>query len=163
VLGVALNGITSLAGMSWVKLGYPTCGVGNQSGSALQNTINGLHKQGIRVFMLYCQPQPSQLFNTTLLNDAAQAKADAVQCGNEQMKSGKYNDYIPPATFAKFFDLCQNAMHAVNASIPIVLGSLDPHVAGYDRNQMMGQVHYLDQMQYAMNTRVHKNGRWQWR
>jgi hypothetical protein len=165
VMGVALNGTTPLAGISWVKLGYPSCGIGNQNGSALQNTIVGLHRQGINVLLIYCQPVPSQLFNTAWLNDAAQARADAVQCGNEQMKTGKYNNYIPPDKFARFFDLCQGAMHAVNASIPVVLGSLDPLVYPYDRIVMMGQVHYLDQMQFAMNTQVHKNShsQWQWR
>jgi hypothetical protein len=165
VMGVALNGTTPLAGMSWVKLGYPTCGVGNQSGAALRNTITNLHKQGISVLLIYCQPVSSQLFNTTWLNDAAQAGPDAVQCGNEQMKYGKYNNYVPPNKFARFFDLCQNAMHVVNSSIPVILGSLDPHVYPYDRAILMGQVSYLNAMQYAMNTQVHKNNhsQWQWR
>jgi hypothetical protein len=163
VMGVALNGTTPLAGISWVKLGYPTCGVGNQSGAALQNTITKLHKQGISVLLIYCQPVPSQLFNTTWLNDAAHARPGAVQCGNEQMKYGKYNNYVPPDKFARFFDLCQNAMRAVNSSIPIILGSLDPRVYPYDRAILMGQVRYLNAMQYAMNTRVHKNSHWTWR
>lgn len=92
-------------------------------------------------------------------------QTNAVQCGNEQMKYGKYNNYVPPNKFARFFDLCQNAMHAVNASIPIILGSLDPHVYPYDRAILMGQVSYLNAMQYAMNTQVHKNShsQWQWR
>ena len=162
VMGVALNGTTPLAGISWVKLGYPTCGVGNQSGAALQNTITILHKQGISVLLIYCQPVPSQLFNTAWLNDAAHARADAVQCGNEQMKYGKYNNYVPPDKFARFFDLCQNAMHAVNASIPVILGSLDPHVYPYDRGNLMWQVRYLNAMQYAMNTQVHRNSHWTW-
>jgi hypothetical protein len=163
VMGVALNGTTPLAGISWVKLGYPTCGVGNQSGAALQNTINNLHNQGISVLLIYCQPVPAQLFNTAWLNDAAQAGADAVQCGNEQMKYGKYNNYVPPDKFARFFDLCQNTMRSVNSSIPIILGSLDPHVYPYDRGILMQQVYYLNAMQYAMNVIVHKNGRWTWR
>lgn len=163
VMGVAQNGTTPVSGISWVKLGYPTCGVGNQSGAALQNTIAGLHRQSINVLLIYCQPVPSQLFNTTGLKDAAQARADAVQCGNEQMKAGKYNNYVPPDKFARFFDLCQNAMHAVNASIPIILGSLDPHVYPNDRAIIMGQVNYLNAMQNAMNTQVHKNSHWAWR
>ena len=166
VLGVALNSTTRpLAGISWVKIGYPTCGVGNQNGQALQNTIQGLHHQGNKVLLIYCQPLPSQLFNTNWLKDAAQAGADAVQCGNEQMKAGKYNNYVPPDKFARFFDLCQSAMHAVNSSIPVILGSMDPHVAGYDYSQLMAQVYYLNQMQTAMNTQVHKNthSQWQWR
>jgi len=163
VLGVALNGASPIAGMPWVKLAYPTCGAGNPSGADLQNAIQSYHSKGVKVLLIYCQPQPSQLYNTTMLHDAAQARADAVQCGNEQMKNGKYNNYVSPANFAKFFDLCQGAMHTVNSSIPIVLGALDPHVAGYDYNLMMGQVNYLNQMQAAMNTRVHPHGNWAWR
>lgn len=163
VLGVALNGTTPLPGISWVKLGYPTCDKGNQSGAALQNTIANLHKRGISVLLIYCQPVPAQLFNITWLNDAAQAGADAVQCGNEEMKSGKYNNYVPPDKFARFYDLCQNAMRLVNSSISIILGSLDPHVYPNDYGLLMGQVNYLNAMQYAMNTTVHKNGRWTWR
>ena len=163
VMGVALNRTTPLPGISWVKLGYPTCGVGNQSGAALRNTITNLHNQGISVLLIYCQPVPAQLFNTTWLNDAAQAGANAVQCGNEQMKYGKYNNYVPPDKFARFYDLCQNAMRSVNPSISVILGSLDPHVYPNDYGLLMGQVYYLNAVQYAMNTAVHKNGRWTWR
>ena len=163
VMGVALNGTTPVPGITWVKLGYPTCGAGNQSGAALKNTITNLHNQGINVLLIYCQPVPAQLFNTAWLNDAAQAGADAVQCGNEQMKSGKYNNYVPPDKFARFYNLCQNAMRAVNSSVTVILGSLDPHVFPYDYGLLMGQVRYLNAMQYAMNTAVHKNGRWTWR
>lgn len=162
-MGVALNGTTPLPGISWVKLGYPTCGKGNQSGATLRNTISHLHSQGISVLLIYCQPVPAQLFNTTWLNDAAQARADAVQCGNEQMKYGKYNNYVPPDKFARFYDLCQNAMRSVNSSIPAILGSLDPHVYPNDYGLLMSQVIYLNAMQSAMNTIVHKNGRCAWR
>ena len=163
VMGVALNGTTPLPGISWVKLGYPTCGVGNESGPALQNTIAHLHSQGISVLLIYCQPVPSQLYNTTWLNDAAQAGADAVQCGNEQMKEGIYNNYVPPDRFARFFDLCQNTMRSVNPSMPVILGSLDPHVYPYDRGLLMQQVSYLNAMQYFMNARVRRNSHWTWR
>ncbi len=163
VMGVALNGTTPLPGISWVKLGYPTCGKGNQSGAALRNTIAHLHNQGISVLLIYCQPVPAQLFNTSWLNDAAQARANAVQCGNEQMKYGKYNNYVPPDKFARFYDLCQNDMRSVNSSIPVILGSLDPHVYPNDYGLLMGQVNYLNAMQSAMNTVVHKNGHWTWR
>ncbi len=163
VLGIASNATTPVSGIRWVKVGYPTCGAGNLSGAALQSAVRGYHNKGINVLLIYCQPQSAQLFNTTLLHVAAQAGADAVQCGNEQMKSGKFNNYVSPSSFAKFFDLCQGAMHAVNAGIPIVLGSLDPHVAGNDYNLMMGQVHYLDAMQAAMNTQVHPRANWTWR
>jgi len=163
VRGVALNGTTPVPGISWVKLAYATCGSGNQSGTALQKTIAQLHKQGISVVLIYCQPLPSQLLNTTWLNDVAHAGANVVQCGNEQMKSGKYNNYVPPDKFARFYDLCQKTMHTVNSSLPIILGSLDPHVYPDDRGLLLGQVNYLNAMQHAMNTSVHKNGHWTWR
>jgi len=163
VHGVALNALSTPAGIPWVKIAYPTCGAGNLNGSALQKAIQSYHNKGIHVLLIYCQPQPKQLYDTSLLRDAAQARADAVQCGNEQMKSGKYNNYVTPASFARFFDLCQGAMHAVNPAISIVLGALDPHVAGYDYKLMMGQVAYLNQMQTAMNTQVNRHGNWQWR
>ena len=163
-LGIAVNVPSHLPGMPWVKLGYPTCGQGDQSGSSLKNTIQSYHNQGMSVLLIVCQPNPSQLFNTGILNDAAQGRADAVQCGNEEMKYDPgYTNYVAPNKFARFFDLCQSAMHRVNPSIPILLGAMDPHVAHYDTALLLGQVHYLDEMQTAMNTQVHPGGHWSWR
>jgi hypothetical protein len=74
-----------------------------------------------------------------------------------------YNIFIPPQQFAAFYDRCQDAVHAVKASAMIVLGSLDPHVARYDIQQLQSEVYYLNAMQVAMNTRVQKGGHWTWR
>ena len=163
VLGVATNAPSSLPGISWVRIGYITCGAGSLSGSKLKSTIQAYHRHGVHVLLTICQPRPSQLLNTKPLKDAAQGHADAVQCGNEEMKGGKYNIYIPPQQFAAFFDLCQRTVHKVNPSTTILLGSLDPHVARYDLKLLLGEVQYLDKMQQAMNSRVHKGGHWSWR
>src|SRR5579864_7487233 len=39
VLGVATNAPSSLPGISWVRIGYITCGAGSLSGSKLKSTI----------------------------------------------------------------------------------------------------------------------------
>jgi hypothetical protein len=138
--------------------------VGTTKGAALKNTIAQFHSQGVRVMLSLCQwATDSRLYDMSIMNDAAQGGADAVQCGNEQMKAGQYNRYVPPAIFAKFFDLCGQAMHAVRPGIPIIIGSLDPHVGGIDYYPLVQQAGYLDQMQYAMNTSVHPGGHWSWR
>ena len=54
-------------------------------------------------------------------------------------------------------------MHAVQPNIPVILGSLDPHVGWIDYGQLQQQVRYLDAMQSAMNTSVHPGGHWSWR
>ena len=97
------------------------------------------------------------------MNDAAQGGADAVQCGNEQMKAGRYNSYIPPAIFARFFYLCQRAIHLVRPEVPAIIGATDPQVGGTDYGPLYGQVGYLNSMQYYMNTSVLNNGNWNWR
>ena len=104
-----------------------------------------------------------RLFDMKILNDVAQGAADAVQCGNEEMKSGRYNRGVPPAIFAKFFDLCQQAVHAVRPEIPVIIGSNDPHVGGIDYTPLVQEVDYFNAMQYAMNTSVHPGGNWNWR
>ena len=163
VLGVVADTQTPFKGIPWVRVSYATC-VGTSKGAALKNTIAQFHSQGVRVMLSLCQwATDSRLFDMSIINDAAQGGADAVQCGNEQMKAGQYNRYVPPAIFAKFFDLCGQAMHAVRPGIPIIIGSLDPHVGGIDYQPLLDQVHYLDQMQDAMNTSVHPGGHWSWR
>ena len=91
----------------------------------------------------------SRLFDMSIMNDAAQGGADAVQCGNEQMKAGQYNRYVPPAIFAKFFDLCGQAMHSVRLGFRSLLVPLDPHVGGIDYYPLVQQAGYLNQMQYC--------------
>ncbi len=163
VLGVVADTQTPFKGIPWVRVSYATC-VGSTKGAALKNTIAQFHSQGVRVMLSLCQwATDSRLFNTSIMNDAAQGGADAVQCGNEQMKAGQYNRYVPPNIFAKFFDLCGQAMHAVRPGIPIIIGSLDPHVGGIDYYPLVQQASYLDSMQYAMNTAVHPGGHWSWR
>jgi len=119
---------------------------------------------GVRVLLSVCQWAPdTRLYNTSMLNDAAQGGADAVQCGNEQMKYGLYNMYVDPGIFAKFFDLCQRAVHAVRPQIPVIIGSMDPQVGGIDYGPLYNQLDYLNSMEYAMNTSVHPGGSWHWR
>ena len=164
VLGIVADTQQPFVGLPWVRVGYGTCFDKSMEGTLLKTTISQFHSQGVRVLLSLCQwATDSQLFNTSILHDAAQGEADAVQCGNEQMKSGSYNRYVPPAIFAKFFDMCQQAMHAVRPEIPIILGALDPHVGGVDFSPLLQQVHYLNAMQDAMNTSVHPGGHWNWR
>ena len=164
ILGVVADAQVPFNGIPWVRLSYDTCYNNITKGNVLKMTVAQFHRQGVRVMLSVCQwATDSRLYDTTILNDAAQGGADAVQCGNEQMKAGQYNSYVPPAIFAKFFDMCGQAMHAVRPGIPIILGALDPHVGGIDYQPLLDQVHYLDPMQQAMNTSVHPGGHWQWR
>jgi hypothetical protein len=162
-LGIVADSQHPFTGIPWVRLGYKTC-FGNTQGQGLKNTVNFFHSRGVRVMLSVCQwATDSRLFNTSILNDAAQGGADAVQCGNEQMKPGQYTSYVPPAIFARFFDMCQRAMHAVRPEIPIILGAMDPQVGGVDYNPLYQQASYLNSMQYYMNTSVHPGGNWNWR
>jgi hypothetical protein len=164
-LGIAGNATSSSSfpGIPWVRLGYPTCGSKNLSGQVLKDTISSYHGQGMRVLLTYCQTSGASLFATNPLNDVAQAGADAVQCGNEQMKQSATTTYVTPERFARFFDLCQGAVHAVGPGIPVILGAMDPLVVPDDDAKLMNQVHYLDAMQSAMNSSVHPGGNWNWR
>ncbi|HVB24019.1 MAG TPA: hypothetical protein VNG51_18930 [Ktedonobacteraceae bacterium] len=163
ILGIDGKPTINYPGISWIRLGYPTCGNSSNSGKKLQANIEQYHAQGIRVMLTFCQSSTGAgLFDTQQLNDAAQGGADAVQCGNEQMKQNAATMYIAPADFAKFYDLCESAMHAVNPNIPVILGSLDPQLAGTNYQQMQSQIDYLNQMQQAMNTQVHPGGHWDW-
>jgi predicted small secreted protein len=166
VLGIQGNPHISYPGIPWVRLSYPTCGSGSLRGPVgqiLKNTIQSYHNQGIHVMLTYCQTAGGSLFDTNRLNDAALGGADAVQCGNEQMKQSSATTYVTPERFAKLFDLCQSAMHVVRPGIPIILGAMDPLVVADDNAKLTNQVHYLDAMQSAMNTSVHPGGTWNWR
>ncbi|HTK08941.1 MAG TPA: hypothetical protein VL485_17360 [Ktedonobacteraceae bacterium] len=165
ILGIEGTPGTSYNGIHWVRLGYPTCGWGNLKGSVLQQTIQTYHQQGIRVLLTVCQKRnDDSLFNQALFDDVAQGHADAVQCGNEQMKQDASVAflYIPPDRFAKFYDMCERTVHKARADTPVLLGSLDPHVGGIDYQPLVDQASYLDQMQAAMNTSVHPGGHWDW-
>ena len=165
VLGIQGDPRVSYTGIPWVRLSYPTCGSGNLKGSVLWQTIQQYHEQGVHVMLTICQwSSGPRLFDPAPLKDAAQSWPDAVQCGNEQMKyDPPATMYIAPAAFARFYDACKNAMHAVRPGIPIILGSLDPHVGGVDYAPLYDQIGYLNAMQYAMNTSVHPGGHWSWR
>src|SRR5215467_14901112 len=153
----------SYPGIPWVRLSYPTCVTSNLSGQVLKDTINSYHTQGMRVLLTYCQTNGASLFDMNGFNDVAQAGADAVQCGNEQMKQSATTLYVTPDRFARFFDLCQSAIRAVQPGMPIILGAMDPLVVPYDDAKLENQVHYLDDMQAAMNSSVHAGGNWDWR
>ncbi len=151
-------------GLSWVRIGYPTCGRG-PSGSALKNAIQSLHAQGVHVLLTTCQAASSgpRLLNTQQLDDVAQSGADAIQCGNEEMKNDIHTTYVSPLNFARYYDLCQRAVHAIRPNVPTIMGALDPLVGGVDYAGLYYQVGYLEQMQAAMNSTVHPGGNWQWR
>lgn len=154
-----------LQGISWERLGYPTCGSGNVTGDVLKSAIRDYHHRGYHVLLITCQPAASGplLYNTQQLDDVAQSGADAVQCGNEEMKMNYFTTYVPPANFARYFDLCARAVHAVQPNVPVLLGALDPQVGGVDYQGLYNQVNYLNAMQTAMNTQVHPGGNWTWR
>ena len=150
-------------GIPWVRLSYPSCVASDLQGQVLKDTIKAYHAQNMGVLLTYCQTNGASLFDMNAVNDVAQAEADAVQCGNEQMKQSAATTYVTPDRFARFFDLCESAVRAQNPTIPVILGAMDPLVVPDDNDKLMNQVHYLDQMQTAMNTSVHPGGSWSWR
>jgi hypothetical protein len=164
VLGIVADAITPFKGIPWVRISYVTCISTGPHGQGLKATIAMFHRLGVRVMLTICQwANDARLYDTTYMNDVARAGADAVQCGNEQMKIGRYNLGVPPGVFAKFYDLCQQAVRAVRPEIPVIIGSNDPHVGGIDYAPLVQEVGYFNAMQYAMNTSVHPGGNWTWR
>jgi len=165
VLGIQGDATTinTFPGIPWVRLGYPTCVASDLSSQVLKDTIASYHAQGMHVLLTYCQVSGDGLFDITRLNDVAQSGADAVQCGNEQMKQSATTLYVAPDRFARFFDLCQSTIHALHPALPVILGAMDPLVVPDDNAKLMDQVHYLDAMQSAMNSSVHPGGSWNWR
>jgi len=164
VLGIVADTENAFSDIPWVRVSYVTCISSGPSGDGLKTTVAQFHRLGVRVMVSLCQwGNDTRLYDMKYMNDVAQAGADAVQCGNEQMKSGKFNTGVPPAIFAKFFDLCEQAMHAVRPEVPIIIGSNDPRVGGIDFQGLANQAHYLDEMQSAMNSSVHPGGHWNWR
>src|SRR5256885_13737464 len=94
VLGIVADTKSPFAGIPWVRLGYGTCFGNVMKGELSKTTIAQFHRQGVRVMLSLCQwASDKQLFDARILNDVAQGGADAVQCGNEQMKSGSANRY----------------------------------------------------------------------
>lgn len=161
VLGIDSGPPSLYPGITWTRISYTTCG-SSPTGDALKRAIQLDHLQGVHVLLLLCQ-QPSHLFNMQPINDVAQSGADAVECGNEQMKHNTYSTYVSPESFAQYFDLCERTVHAAHPGIPVLLGSLDPHVGGIDYEPLAEQVGYLNEMEYAMNTSVHPGAHWSWR
>ncbi|HKF35356.1 MAG TPA: hypothetical protein VKB35_00520, partial [Ktedonobacteraceae bacterium] len=163
IRGIESNLTATYANIPWVRYGYQSCGGNKLSGDALRGAIATEHSRGIRVLITTCQSNGASLYNTAPLNDIAQSRADAVQCGNEEMKYDPgFTTYVPPENFARYFDLCERTMHAVSPDMPVLLGSLDPLVAGADFQKMVNQVAYLNTMQAAMNSSVHPGGHWSW-
>ncbi len=163
VLGVESNLSTAYSGIHWVRFGYRTCVANKLYGDSLKTAIAYEHSVGVRVLVTTCQTAGPSLYNIKTLQDVADSGADAVQCGNEEMKYDPGNTtYVPPADFAKYFDLCKRTMHAVRPDMPVLLGSLDPHVGGIDYQPLVNQVNYLNAMQSAMNSIVHPGGHWNW-
>lgn len=154
-----------LDGISWVRVSYPSCGGGGLAGTDLQKAVAGFHSHNLHVLLIICQAAASgqNLFNIQQFNDVAQANADAVQCGNEQMKYDTQTRYVTPQDFAQFYDLCSSTVHKLQPNVPVLMGALDPHVGGIDVMPLYRQVSYLNQMQAAMNSTVHPGGNWQWR
>ncbi len=148
-------------GIYWFRVSYPTCGWGDLKGQKLKDTLQRYHREGLRVLLVVCQVKN---VDSVDWNTIAHAYPDAVQCGNEEMKQDPAVAflYTPPEQFARFYDRCERSIHAVNPQTPVLLGSLDPHVAGPDYQLMVGQVNYLDQMQNAMNTAVRPGTGWNW-
>ena len=89
VLGIVADAISPFKSIPWVRVSYVTCIKSGPSGTGLKTTIAKFHSIGVRVMLSVCQwARDARLYNTKYLNDAAQGGADAVQCGNEQMKFG---------------------------------------------------------------------------
>jgi hypothetical protein len=164
ILGVESNLLTKYTDIPWVRYGYPTCGVNTLSGDALKTWITIRHSEGVHILITTCQANGASLFDPKPLQAVVESGADAVQCGNEQIKYDPGNtSYVPPAQFARYFDLCEHTVHAMRPDIPVLLGSLDPKVGGIDFQGLANQVNYLNAMQAAMNSYVHPGGHWSWR
>src|SRR5205085_949786 len=103
VLGVESNLTTTYKDIPWIRFGYPTCGANTLSGNALKTAIANEHSQGVNVLLTTCQTKGASLFNTKTLQDVADSGANAVQCGNEQMKYDPGNtSYVASTDFARY-------------------------------------------------------------
>nr|BBH94633.1 hypothetical protein KTA_28320 [Thermogemmatispora argillosa] len=164
ILGVEGRIAAAAGGISWVRLGAHSCGAAGLQGTALKQAIASMHAAGFHVLLTLCQPSagPPRLYDPNIIQDAASAGADAVQCGNEQMKLDAWTTYVTPERFARFYDLCAQAVHTYDPGAKVILGSVDPLVVPNDYSKLMGRVAYLNEMQTAMNTLVHPGGHWDW-
>lgn len=162
IRGIDSGPPSSYPGITWTRLSYQTCG-SRLANDTLKKAVQFNHSQGVHVLLLLCQRPGQNLLDMQQFNDVAAVHADAVACGNEQMKHNTYPTYLSPADYASFFDLCEKTIHAASPGIPVLLGSLDPQVGGIDILPLQAQVQYLDTMEAAMNTVVHSGGHWSWR
>lgn len=165
VLGVEGRTAAAAGGIAWVRLGDHSCGAAGLQGSALKNAVASMHAAGFHVLLTLCQPSagPPRLYDANIIQDAALAGADAIQCGNEQMKLDAWTTYVTPERFARFYDLCAQAVQTYDPGAKVILGSVDPLVVPDDYGKLMTRVAYLNEMQTAMNTLVHPGGHWSWR
>lgn len=145
VLGIDSTPTEHFPGIPWIRLGYPTCGWGNLTGSTLRNTVAAFHSQGVHILLITCQAASSgpRLLNAQQLADVAQSGADAIQCGNEEMKADSQTTYVTPVDFARYYDLCVREVHAVQPNVPVIMGALDPHVGGVDYGPLYYQLGYI--------------------
>lgn len=150
-------------GINWFRLSHPSCGWGDLQGQKLKDAIQHYHQKDIRVLFVICQASNRDV-NDIKFDEIAQAYPDAVQCGNEQMKQDASVAFLysPPDKYADFYHRCEGAIRKVNPKAHVLMGSLDPHVAGPDYAKMVGQVSYLDQMQSTMNA-LRPGSNWEWR
>src|SRR5262249_39887230 len=86
ILGVESNILTKYSNIPWVRYGYPTCGGNSLSGDALKTWINVRHSEGVHILITTCQANNSSLLDQKPIQALVESGADAVQCGNEQMK-----------------------------------------------------------------------------
>jgi hypothetical protein len=162
VLGIDSGPLSKYPGITWTRVSYKTCG-GGYRGAKLKSTVQSYQSNGNHVLLLLCQRPGKHLLDMQPINDVAQAGADAVACGNEEMKHNVYPTYVSPQDFARFFDLCERTVQAARPGVAVLLGSLDPHVGGIDYQPLLDQVNYLNAVEKAMNTQVHSGGNWRWR
>jgi hypothetical protein len=162
VLGIDSGPLSEYPGITWTRISYKTCG-GDYTGNKLKSLVQNYQSHGDHVLLLLCQRPGKHLLDLPPINDVAQAGADAVACGNEEMKHNTYPTYVSPQDFARFFDLCERTVQAARPGLTVLLGSLDPHVGGIDYQPLLDQVNYLNAVEQAMNTQVHTGGNWSWR
>src|SRR5579872_3264097 len=55
VLGIDSNPGQYFAGISWIRLGYPSCGFGDLNGAHLRTTMQNYHNLGLHVLLIVCQ------------------------------------------------------------------------------------------------------------
>src|SRR5947209_2623124 len=54
-VGTSTSADKEYPGISWFRMGYPTCGWGDLKGQKLKDTIQYYHRKGLRVLLTVCQ------------------------------------------------------------------------------------------------------------